>query len=326
MKYEKRIRTKKRPPADLLEYLMEFSPKLLKEENDWMKNVIQIVREISLYFQPQIRTKILNEGWASYWHEKLFMSDPRMRTHEVDFSTVNAGVVSLPRVGMNPYAVGMRLFKYLEAKANRGMLSFDFEKIGDLEARKVYDRKLGKGLDYIFAVRAFSSDSTAINQFIDQDFVNEFNLFVTGKRINKGRTAWEYYVKSRKASDYQKKMQESLYHPPIIKVDHENTHNSGTLNLFHVFEGKELVKEYIHNTMLGIEFLWGGKVVLDTQEIDSSSLQEMNREDLEKYYQEAEKIKFKWQKIRYTMDNRQLTREVMSDGEEKAEAEAEGIS
>lgn len=315
LKFERRNKNRQRRPGDVMEYLIMYSTKLNKPENDWMKHIIQIVRETSLYFQPQIRTKILNEGWASYWHEKLFLADPRLRTHEIEFSKVNAGVVSLSRVGLNPYAVGLRLFKYLEAKADRGMLSYEFERIRDLEARRAYDAKTGQGRQFIFDVRTYHSDATAINQFIDQDFVNEFNLFVVGKRINKTRTAWEYYIKSRKAEDYKKKMLDALYHPPHIIVDHEITQNTGTLYLIHAFEGKELVREYIANTMLGIEFLWGNKVILETHEIDSSSFEDMNREDLEKYFQEAEKVKLKWQKVRYTMQERKLSREVMGPAE-----------
>ncbi|MCK9997306.1 MAG: SpoVR family protein, partial [Candidatus Krumholzibacteria bacterium] len=47
---------------DLLQYLMDHSEFLNHEENLWMKTVLHIVRKTSLYFQPQIRTKIMNEG------------------------------------------------------------------------------------------------------------------------------------------------------------------------------------------------------------------------------------------------------------------------
>ena len=57
-----------------------------------MKSVMQVVRKTSLFFQPQIRTKIMNEGWASYWHETLFLQDDRIKGHEVEFARVNAGV------------------------------------------------------------------------------------------------------------------------------------------------------------------------------------------------------------------------------------------
>ncbi len=111
---------KRRKGIDLLQFLMENSPFLNREENRWMLTVMEVIRSTSLYFQPQIRTKILNEGWASYWHEKLFLQDDRIGGHEVDYSIVNARVTSMPRVGLNPYALGMRLFDYLEDKANKG--------------------------------------------------------------------------------------------------------------------------------------------------------------------------------------------------------------
>ena len=88
-----------------------------------MKSVIEIFRKTSLFFQPQIRTKILNEGWASYWHEKLFLQDDRIRGHEVDFARVHAGVTSMPRVGLNPYALGMRLFYHIHDMAEKGRCS-----------------------------------------------------------------------------------------------------------------------------------------------------------------------------------------------------------
>lgn len=69
----------------------------------------------------------MNEGWASYWHEKLFLEDDRIKGHEVDFARVHAGVTSMPRVGLNPYALGMRLFSHIERMADKGKYSFEFE-------------------------------------------------------------------------------------------------------------------------------------------------------------------------------------------------------
>ena len=112
--YAKYLEKKVSRPIDLMQYLMEHSPFLNKEENLWMKTILQVVRKTSLFFQPQIRTKIMNEGWASYWHETLFLQDDRINGHEVDFARVNAGVTAMPRVGLNPYALGMRMFYHIE--------------------------------------------------------------------------------------------------------------------------------------------------------------------------------------------------------------------
>ena len=87
---------------DVLEYILNNSPFLAKEENSWMKSVIHVVRDTGLYFDPQRRDQIFNEGWASFWHERLFLQDKRIRGHEVDFARTHAMVTSLPAVGLNP--------------------------------------------------------------------------------------------------------------------------------------------------------------------------------------------------------------------------------
>ncbi|MBD3315755.1 MAG: SpoVR family protein, partial [Chitinivibrionales bacterium] len=140
-------------PVDLMRYILENSEFLKKDENAWMKSVVEVVRKTSLFFQPQIRTKIMNEGWASYWHERLFLADDRIRGHEVDFAKAHAGVASLPRVGLNPYALGMRLFEYIEDLGNKGRRSFDYLRLADAHERKQFDSGVGKGEELIFDVR-----------------------------------------------------------------------------------------------------------------------------------------------------------------------------
>lgn len=71
--FEKQKHAAQTASRDVLGFLETHSPFLKKEENRWMVTVMEIVRKTSLYFQPQIRTKIMNEGWASYWHDKLFL-------------------------------------------------------------------------------------------------------------------------------------------------------------------------------------------------------------------------------------------------------------
>ena len=162
------------PPAykkDLLQFLMDHSEFLQKNENKWMQQVMEVVRNTSIFFQPQIRTKIMNEGWASYWHETLFLQDDRIQGHEVDFARVNAGVTAMPRVGLNPYALGMRLLYYIEELAEKGKYSFAFQKLADTENRKQFDTQINQGKDFIFNLRENVCDFTFINTFIDQDFV-----------------------------------------------------------------------------------------------------------------------------------------------------------
>ncbi|MDD5170708.1 MAG: SpoVR family protein [Syntrophales bacterium] len=311
--YEKQKKEQKEPVADLLDYLQRHSPFLQRSENQWMKTVMEIVRQTSLYFQPQIRTKILNEGWASYWHDELFMSDDRIRGNEVSYARVNAKVTALSRVGINPYALGMRLFSHLRQMADKGRISFDFQGLADIEDRHDYDRKTGNGREFIFDVRENFNDFSFINTFVDQDFVNDHKLFVTGRRLNKQRETWEYYVKSRNAREYKQMLIDSLYHPPHITVDKEKT-NEDMLYLNHHYEGKPLVREYIANTMMGLEYLWGGTVRLETTEMVESAAYDYHSQP---FYitsstileQEKEETKVP-KRVVYTMEKRKLTRVV----------------
>ncbi len=286
---------------DLLQYLMEHSEFLNRDENKWMMTVMEVVRTTSLYFQPQIRTKILNEGWASYWHETLFLMDDRIGGHEVDYATINAKVTSMPRVGLNPYALGMRLFYYLEDQFEKGKRSYDYQRIADQYSREQFDTKGGGGRDFIFTVRENFCDSMFVNSFIDQDFVDSNKLFVVDKRLNKQRMTWEYYVKSRKAEHYKQMVADSLYHPPAIDI---HVDDDNTLVLNHLFEGKPLYQEYIEGALMGVEFLWNNKVSLYTMEAEPVKSKEENR----KQDDEVVPQKIKWKRTRYSMKGRKLTR------------------
>jgi stage V sporulation protein R len=299
--FHKYLEEKEPGRLDLLQFLMEHSPFLNRDENRWMKSVIEIIRTTSIYFQPQIRTKIMNEGWASYWHEKLFMEDERIRGHEVDFARIHAGVTSLPRVGLNPYALGMRLFTQIEEAAGRGKLTFDFLRVKNIDQRDKYDTSSGLGQKFIFHVREHFSDFLFLTNFVDQDFMTRHKLFLAGKRLNRKKMVWEYYVKSRNVEDYRQMLLNQLYHPPFITVDRQKN-EGGSLYLVHHFEEKPLVQEFLANTMLGIEYLWGGKVLLETSEVVPPPPREGGAAE-----KEEEEMVF-WRRVLYTMENRKLTK------------------
>lgn len=304
--YRKALKEKsKGNKLDLLQFLMENSEFLNREENKWMMMVIEVIRSTSLYFQPQIRTKILNEGWASYWHENLFLNDDRISGHEVDFAVINAKVTSMPRVGLNPYALGMRLFYYLEAQAEAGKISYDYQRIYDKQTRKNFNTETGNGKDFIFSVRENFCDSMFVNNFIDQDFMDLHKLFVADKRMNQQRMTWEYYVKSKKAKDYKQMITDSLYHPPSVSIA---VGDDKSLVLNHLFEGKPLYRDYIEGTLLGLEFLWGAKVSLFTHEAER-----VKREAGQSRPPRTEGPhgEIAWKRIRYTMKDRKMSRTVI---------------
>jgi len=283
-------------PVDLLEYIHENSKFLADEDNAWIKSILNIVRNTAMYFGPQIRTKILNEGWASYWHDELFCKDDRIKGHEIAYAKTNAMVTSIDRVGLNPYAIGLRLIRYVEELADKGRLRYDFQKMHSVKDRAEFDLKTNTGKEAIFNLRSNFSDFMMINTFIDQDFIDKYELFVVGRRVNQQRQTWEYYVKSRRAEDYKQMLRDWLYHPPFITVNEAKT-SENNLFLEHKFEGKELFKSYISDTMLGVEYLWGGQVQLETTELIP---RKQNADDVEPEYD--------YQRVLYTMKDRKIAK------------------
>jgi stage V sporulation protein R len=302
--YKKSLAARPASRQDLLQFIFAHSEFLNKERNRWMKPVMEVVRKTALFFQPQIRTKIMNEGWASYWHEQLFLRDDRIRGHEVDFARTHAGVTAMPRVGLNPYALGMRMFHFIADQGNTGRYTKEFRRLADARERERYDRRTGGGRDLLFKVRENLNDFLFINTFVDQDFVNRYRLFVAGRRLNQAKGVWEIYVESRSAERYRAMLAERLYHPPCVEVDRSKTGN-GALYLVHRFEGKPLVREFIANTLLGIEYLWGKPVHLETSEIVRAE----PAGPQVPVGAEREQREMKWQRALYTMKDRKLTRE-----------------
>ncbi len=306
-RFKKWTDEKKNSWVDPIQYILEHSEFLNKNENKWMKSVIEVIRKTSLFFQPQIRTKIMNEGWASYWHEILFLQDDRINGHEVDFAKVNAGVTALPRVGLNPYALGLRLFNDIEERADKGQYSLEFMRLLDADQRKKFDAKTGQGRKFIFHVRENLCDFMFIQTFVDQDFVTKNDLFVAGKRLDRNRMVWQYYVKSRAAEKYRQMLLDALYHPPHVEIDPEKTKDK-TLYLTHQFEGKPLVADYIGNTMMGIEYLWGGPVQLETSEVSSMSPSQGQPFGTNSGASSEDEREIAWQRVVYTIENRKLSK------------------
>lgn len=299
-------------PKDILQYLMEYSDFIQKPENKWMKDTIEVVRRTSLHFQPYFRTKISHEGWASLWHERLYVLDKRIKGHAVDYAVMDAHTVVDPRVGLNPYSLGKHLFLFIEELATKGKLSPEYQLLRDIEMRRRFDRKSGKnyGKEALFAARTYFDDRGLINFLSDQDFqdfMEKYQYFLAGIRLPKDldkllKGMLEVYIKSKKAQDLRDSLNKFLYHPPYIIIDQKE----GELYLNHVYEGRSLVTEYIPNVLIGLEYLWGKPVNLETTEYVEESPDHY-------WWLRIEPIEPEYKKVRvlYTCRNRKTERKVL---------------
>ena len=194
---------------------------------------------------------------------------------------------------------------HVEDMANKGKYSFDFRRLNRIDQRDKFNYETGRGSEFIFHVRENYCDLTFLNSFIDQEFVDRYKLMVVGQRINSTKNRKEYYVKSRKMKDYKSMLIDSLYHPPYIKFFEKD---DGTLYLNHLFEEKELYRDYIPNTMIGLEYLWGNKVQLETMELD---WEKINKELDGANPDEISRGNLIFRKVLYTVKNKEIKKEVL---------------
>jgi len=81
---EQKIESKKipaKPERDILKFILDYA-----NLDDWKKDVLNIIRDESYYFSPQAQTKIMNEGWASYWHSKIMTQKIAKDMEIVDYA------------------------------------------------------------------------------------------------------------------------------------------------------------------------------------------------------------------------------------------------
>jgi stage V sporulation protein R len=113
----KKIVNEKFPPhpeQDLLWFFINYAPL-----EDWEKDILDIIREEHFYFYPQGQTKILHEGFSSYWHAEIMYNYKGITSSEyLDFLRDHEKVVQPGGnpFQINPYYLGFRIFKDIEKR------------------------------------------------------------------------------------------------------------------------------------------------------------------------------------------------------------------
>lgn len=254
---ERQAKIPARPERDILAFLMHFAPL-----RNWQQDIISIIRDEAYYFAPQGMTKIMNEGWASYWHSKMMTQNIMNDSEVIDFADAHSGTMAMSPNSFNPYKVGIELFRDIEDRWNRGQFGKDWNECDDLKARANWDKKLGKGRDKIFEVRRNYNDVTFIDEFLTEDFCirNKFFVYKFNKRTGR------YEVDTRDFPLIKKQLlfQLTNFGQPIIQVEDANYENRGELLMNHLFEGVEMQPDYMRETLKNLQAIWTRPVNLVT--------------------------------------------------------------
>ena len=250
-------KTPERPERDVLLFLMHNAP--LKH---WQQDVLAIIRSESYYFAPQGMTKIMNEGWASYWHSKLMTESIMNDSEVIDYADACAGTLAMSPTGFNPYKVGIELFRDIEDRWNKGRFGKEWSECDDIAAKKAWDTHAGLGREKIFEVRRDYNDVTFIDEFLTEDFCVRNKMFVY--QFNQRTGQYEINTRQFPAIKQQLLFQLTNFGQPIIEVENANFGNRGELLLTHLFEGIEMQYNYAQETLKNLAKLWRRPVNLLT--------------------------------------------------------------
>jgi stage V sporulation protein R len=265
---EERVRQQKfpaRPEKDLLMFLISYAP-----IPNWKRDILSMIREESYYFAPQAQTKIMNEGWATFWHTKIMTEKCLEDSELIDYADHQSGTLGVQPGAINPYKLGYELFKDIEYRWNTGRYGKDFEECDDFQKKTNWDTDLGKGLEKVFQVRAIYNDMNFIDDFLTEEFCRQHKLF--SYRFNPKTGMYE--IEDRSIAKIKEKLLFSLTnlgHPYITVVD-GNFENRGELYLDHRFDGVELRMDYAKVTLEKLFSVWTRPIHLQTVIGDSITL------------------------------------------------------
>lgn len=246
---EKKKGPSKFPPApekDLMLFIEEYAPYL----KDWQRDIMTMLRDEMLYFWPQLETKIMNEGWASYWHQRILRELDLTDAETIEYSKLNSSVVVPSRHSLNPYYLGLKIFEDIEKRWDNP----------SREDRERFGYQGGEGRKKIFEVREFDSDLSFIRNYMTKKLCDELDLYVFEKKGPEWKItdkSWEnirdQLVYSRVNGGF-----------PYIVVENGDFERNGELYLKHEYEGMELDLKYVERTIPYIHQLWGKPVHLES--------------------------------------------------------------
>ncbi|MBU0550686.1 SpoVR family protein [Myxococcota bacterium] len=256
---QKRARFPAQPERDVLAFLLHNAPL-----TRWQRNVLGVIRDEAYYFAPQGMTKIMNEGWASYWHARIMTQRGILDDSEIiDFADRHSGTMVMHQGRLNPYKLGLELFRDIERRWDRGQFGKAYHECEDMAARAAWDTKAMKGREKIFEVRRSHNDITFLDEFLTPEFCAEQKLFTFAHHPR----ANEWQIASREFAEIKKKLLAQLTNmgQPIIEVEDGDYEQRSELLLVHRHAGVDLQDDYAYATLKNLFSLWKRPVHLATK-------------------------------------------------------------
>ena len=230
----------------LNENLLSFIAKHGRNLESWEQVLLEIVEKESIYFIPQIETKIMNEGWASLVHYVVLNNINLPAGMHFEF-LVNHSKVLQPTFGsVNPYHVGFVVFTSLYEEFSG--TQFDPSSL-DLSA-----------FEKLKQIVESERDQSFLRRFLTSEMAEKLNLFSHSK---KGKNRVVSNLPPKDFENLKRVLVSQVGMGSIPKIIVRSV-NETTLNLEHIFDGRELQTDWSEQVLRHIYTLWRNPVSLVT--------------------------------------------------------------
>jgi stage V sporulation protein R len=219
----------------------------------------------------------MNEGWASYWHSTIMTRHGLTDADVVNYADHHSGTMATSPHRLNPYKLGIELFRDIEERWNKGQFGPDWENCDDVNAKEHWDKELGRGREKIFEVRRIHNDVTFIDEFLTPEFCAKYRMF----SFAYNEAMDHYEIASREFQKIKQQLLSSLtnHGRPVIRVVDGNYRNRGELFLKHDDVGIELRQDYAHATLENLCRIWSRPVHIETVIDDEPAVMSFNGTD-----------------------------------------------
>lgn len=249
------------PTRDVMQFLLDHAPL-----RPWQMDILSIIRDEAYYFAPQGQTKIMNEGWATYWHSTIMTQHICEPAEIICYADHCAATLATSRGRLNPYKLGVELFRDIEERWDRGQFGPEYAQCEDWRERWNWNTHAGLGREKIFEVRRVHCDLTFLDEFLTPEFCERRQLF--SFEYNPHTSYYE--IESREFREIKNRLLKQLANlgrPRITLID-GNYRNRSELYLRHDYDGVELKMDYARETLTHLHRLWTRPVHLETVEND----------------------------------------------------------
>ena len=220
------------PDEDLLRFLAEYSPL-----EDWERRILEIVAAESDRLMPNVSTKIMNEGWATYWHDRILHSlrEELPPGFAVEYARTMAGVLHVQPMGINPYWLGLNIWRDIYRR-------YETPDRTDPNER---DLPGGQGDEMLFKIRQTDTDASFVAGYLTDRLISELDLLSVvyeGDHLD----VEMYRITDVPDREGFERIRRKLTHCvsmnmfPVIRVADANIYSDRTLRLEHVHDGRDL--------------------------------------------------------------------------------------